>query len=565
MAEKPNAFHTLGLEIGNTLKGVTLGLRRGKPFLEKIYESKRSNGNEPNVKPLYIGEDTQPLMGALSNHLTVSLLNPGEAIVRQMEVKLKKVADIDAVLAFQAEPLLPYPVDQAVVDRVVLGGTADGTLLSLLAVRKDHLKNHLDLCHSLNIEPEVVSCPPMALAAFSHLFAPSELPQFILHIGSESTVCVLAKEGKPLAAQAFFQGLNHLTSAFEKDREKLGLDLNFNELNFADIKKEAFVFLHDTISTLRLEITRTLYALGKQSKGLEISQILTTGEGGHLQNLIATLCQPLNKKNMTPQAIPEFEVPVNTLERLALPIGAALTALNHSTDEIDFRQGEFAYPNPWKRYKIPLTLYMVLAFFLASTLYFLGNTFIKHQEDGVRKLYSELLESMHKPYDTFEKEYVAKFTGKKVDEVQVTPIKNLDQADLIARIHYLEKEIESNPQTYPLLPNVPTVSDVLAWLSTHPNVVMKDPKTGALKPLLQIENFSYSFVKRPEMTKKQEKYQVRVELEFSSPTPKYAREFHDALIASNAIVDPKGEVKWSTNRGLYRASFYLKDRTTYAP
>jgi type IV pilus assembly protein PilM len=116
---------------------------------------------------------------------------------------------------------------------------------------------------------------------------------------------------------------------------------------------------------------------------------------------------------------------------------------------------------------------------------------------------------------------------------------------------------------YPLLPNTPRVSDVLAWLSTHTNVVGKDEKTEALLPIIQLENFSYVMVKRPDQTKKQEKYQVKVEIEFTSPTPKQAREFHDALIAPNPLVDPKGEVKWTANKGKYRASFFLKDKTVY--
>lgn len=566
MVEKPNAFHTLGLEIGNTLRGASLSLRKNKPHLDKLYEAgpSKKEKEEDNVKPLYNEEEFNSIISALPGFLAVSLLNPGEALVRQMDVKLKKISDIDTVLAFQAEPLLPYPVDQAIVDRVILGKTSDGTLLTLLAVRKDHLKNHLDTCKNLHIEPEVISCPPMALAAFSDLFSPSENPQFIVHIGDDAVVCVLAKEGKPLAAQACFQGIGSLVSAFEKDKGKLGLDINFEELNFSEVKKEAMGFLHEAIEFLRLEISKTLYALSKQAKGQEISQILVTGDGGHLKNLAQFLCQSLNKNIVYPQSNPGFDIPIRDLERFAQPIGAALTALIHAKDEVDFRQGEFAYPNPWKRYKIPLAIYLALALFLAAALYFMGNAYIKHQEDDLRKLYSELLESMHKPYANFEKEYTAKFSGKKAEDVEATPIKDLDQADIMARVHYLQKEIESTPQTFPLLPNIPNVSDVLAWLSTHPNVVAKDQKTGTVKPLLQIENFSYTLVKRPEMTKKQEKYQAKVEIEFSSPTPKLAREFHDALIGPNAIVDPKGEVKWSTNRGLYRASFYLKDKTVYS-
>ena len=107
------------------------------------------------------------------------------------------------------------------------------------------------------------------------------------------------------------------------------------------------------------------------------------------------------------------------------------------------------------------------------------------------------------------------------------------------------------------------VSDVLGWLNKLAGASDKDNGEKALAQGIQIDSFNYTLVKRPEQTKKQEKYQVKVELEFNSPTPKMAREFHDALIAPNEMVDPKGEVKWSTNRGKYRTSFYLKDKTAY--
>jgi|688.fasta_scaffold11810_5 type IV pilus assembly protein PilM len=565
MAEKPNAFHTLGLEISSSaLKGAEISLRKGKPGLDRIFDISLSQAE--NTPSALKGKEGEILQQALSKNLSVTLLNPGEALVRQLEVKLKKVAAIDEVLTFQAEPLLPYAADQAVLDRVILGETQDGTLLTLLSVRKDHLKNHLDICHSLNIEPEVVSCPPAALAAFSHLFAPLEQPQFVVHITRTSVICVLVKGGKLLASQACFQGIHQLAQAFEKDREKMGLDLAFESLDFAEIKNESFESLLEAMEALRLDVTRTLYALAKQAKGEDISQILMTGDAGHLKNLAAFLCQPLNKPIVGPSSLPEFDLSSFQLEQFALAIGAALTALPNAPDEIDFRQGEYAFPNPWKRYQKPLIIYAMLCLALAASLYFLGNSYIKYQEDRVRREYAQLLESMHRPYTSFEKEYTAKLTGKKSPEevTEIMPIEHLDRADIAARVRYLDKEIQSMPQSFPLLPNVPTVSDVFGWLSTHPNVVAKDPKTGAVKPLLQIENFSYTYVKRPEMTKKQEKYQVKVEIEFSSPTAKLAREFHDALIAPNAIVDPKGEVKWSTNRGLYRASFYLKDKTVYS-
>jgi type IV pilus assembly protein PilM len=126
----------------------------------------------------------------------------------------------------------------------------------------------------------------------------------------------------------------------------------------------------------------------------------------------------------------------------------------------------------------------------------------------------------------------------------------------------LQKELQGTPDSFPLFANTPRVSDVLAWLSQHPAAVLVDAK-GNRQPKIQIDNFSYTMLKRPQQGKKQEKYQVKVELEFSSPTPKWAREFHDALIAPNDWIDPKGEVKWGSSRGKYKTSFFLKDKTAY--
>lgn len=106
---------------------------------------------------------------------------------------------------------------------------------------------------------------------------------------------------------------------------------------------------------------------------------------------------------------------------------------------------------------------------------------------------------------------------------------------------------------FPLHPNVPRLSDVLAWLATHPQV----------QGQIDIKDLHYQMIKRPDGAKPKEKYQVKLDITFTSQTPKQAREFHDALLAPNPFVDPKGEIKWTTNRGAYKTSFTLKDKTVY--
>lgn len=560
--DRPDSLHTLGLDFTNQkIRAVQLTLRKGKPVVDRLFDLPVSSHTaDPSQPPHYILEHDEPeFRDAVTKNLTVSALSGGEVLVRQLEVKLKKIGDIDAVLAFQAEPVLPYPIENAFLDRVVLGETPDGRNLALLSVRRDHLQEHLDLWHAFEVEPEVVTASPAALAAFVSYLSPFDPLQCAMYLGDAQTICILMRDNKLLAAQVCFQGLNQLRAAFLQDGRS---ENDFNQLNFAEISKESAPHLSEALDNLRMEITRTLYALSKQAKGQEFERLIATGDGAVLNQLSAILLKPLlqaTNKSFTVLDAPDG-LGMNTaqLQVYAIPFGAALMSLPGG-EMINFRQGDLAYPQPWKRYQTPVIFYLALCAGLAAAIFFAGNSYIRYQEDDVRKEYSELLQSMNRPYTEFEKS----ITKKNPEGEKVVSIRQLSQADISRRLQALQKEIESSPETYPLLPNVPTVSDLLAWLSTHPNVVSRDPKMGKITPLLQLENLTYTMLKRPEQTKKQEKYQVKVELEFSSQTPKAAREFHDALIAPNAMVDPKGEVKWSTNRGLYRASFFLKDKTVY--
>lgn len=557
MTDRPNAFNTVGVDwTSRSLCAAQLHESKGVPVLDRFFELPIEEDHQAgeSVKPLYMSQEGRALRRSLDRNLIVSSLPADEVIVRQLEIKLKKLAAIDEVLLFQAEPLLPYSLENALVDRAVFSDTAEGTLITLFATKQDYIKAHLQLLNQWEIEPEVVSASAAALSAYSAVFAPNEQPQFVLHIAFTHTICALVKEGKLIAAQTCRIGLGNL---FEKSPGQ-----KIHELDFATLPRDHE--LYQKIETFHLEVTRILYALTKQVKGQDVVQILATGEGSTLVNLPEILCKTIAKPIIRPEPTPTFNATVAQLQKFAISIGNALTALPHYTRQVNFRQGEFVYPHPWKRYKLPIALYLGLSFLIAGAFYFAGQAYLAYKEDEIRRQYSELLMFLNQPYTTFENEYTSKMAGKKeIVPGPATPIASLSRDEIADRLRYLGKEIASSPDIYPLLPNVPTVSDVLAWLGTHPHVIALDPETGAAKPLLQIENFTYTLVKRPEMNKKQEKYQVKVEIEFSSPTAKFAREFHDALIAPNQIVDPKGEVKWTTNRGLYRASFYLKDRTVY--
>lgn len=568
MFDKPQATHTLGIDLdGPSLKAIALSLVRGQPKVDTFFELPIAPASSPNeyVKPLYIDEQKEQLLSLAHKNLVVTSLNAQEVLVRPLELKIKKIKDIDAILSFQAEPLLPYPIENALVDKIIISKDKEGTKLSILAVRKDHLTLHLQQWNSLDIEPETITATPAGLALFSKHFTTTEGPIYALHIGRANSLCILVDKGILLAAQAIPRGIDSIIEALMRD-QKIDFDeayQNLSKIQFQDSQIKELPSFLEAVETLRLDVTRTIFALAKQAKGRDVPEILLTGEGACLNNLTNHLCRPLNKILLAPQELPGFATMTSKdLQKYALPIGAALSALPKSREQINFRQQEFSYPAPWKRLKQPVALYLLLCFGVAIALVLFGKAYLSYQETELKRQYLELINIMNKPYPEFEKEYAGKMhPGREFSEP--IAIESLTQDEIKSRLNFLEKELQSTPQSYPLQPNMPLVSDVLAWISTHPNVVGKIPPGEKSPPALQIENFTYTMLKRPELAKKQEKYQVKVELEFTSPTPKMAREFHDALIAPNDIVDPKGEIKWNSNRDKYRTSFYLKDKTIY--
>lgn len=524
MIDKPDAIQVLGLEAsGAFIRGIKLSWHNKMPRLDQTYEE------ELNVRQLYTLEQSIPSI-VTNQTLTITALKGSHTLVRQLELKLKKEKDIEAVLAFQAEPLLPFSPDSAILDRITVRKNPDSTQLTLLAARKDHLQNHVDFWREFHVEPEVISAEPMALIAFANYFIKNIETYCIVHLDHDHFTCAVSRSNKLIASQT--GGSASL------------------------IKSE------DTTS-LRLELMRVIYALAKQSKSQEIKDILITGP--EARKLVLPLFSGFSQTIHEPTPTAEIPLETEKLERYAISIGNALSGLPANRDRINFRQGDLAYPNPWKRYKIALAFYFIACAALCFGIYIMGTAYLTYYADNLKQDYVELLATMNKPYDSFELEYLAKFPAENPsNEGEIKPVINLSLDELGSRLEFLQNDLQSTPNTFPLMPNVPRVSDVLAWLSVHRNVISQEKENGLTSSsLIQIENFAYTMVKRPDLAKKQEKYQVKVELEFSTPTPKIAREFHDALIAPNEIVDPKGEVKWSSNRGKYRTSFFLKDKTSY--
>lgn len=549
---------TIGLERSHThLRAASMTIRGGALHVERLFDIQLDSDR-----------DKSELKEYLSSSICVTALEASVTLVRPLKIQLTKERDIDAALPFQAEPLLPYPVEEAVIDKIVLGKSDDATMLSLVAVRKEQVQSHLDRWHELAIEPEVITATPIALAAFSAFAAPAAPLHYSIHIGLNETTCALVRGSLLIATQTFAEGVAALQAAYATDIATAKATLTpppFELLDFSLIDAAPLPQLSAAVARWERQALRTVLALGKQARGDAAEAILFVGDGALLPHLTKKLLTNINLPPVQLEAKENLTIEQQSL--FSLPIGMAASLMPKSPCRLDFRQNEFIYPNRWHRIKKPLIVYLGLTLLLAAAVYLACTAYLGQRDNALRSQYMQLLAATRKNYDAVERQVAEKLSpGRPVplpDNFSGVPLKLLTPEQLSQRIAMINKELQSMPEIFPLLPIVPRVSDLLAWLSTHPNVAIASEEQNQSANSLQIENLSYTMTKKPEQNRKQDHYQVKVELEFTSTSPKQARAFHDALITPNDFIDPKGEVKWSANQGRYRTTFFLRDKTIY--
>lgn len=519
--EKLSTAHALGLhKEGSHWTLVHASLQKGTPHIHQVE-------TDLDVKRLYT--HYQKLCQRLTAPCLVTALSSQDSILRPLNIRLGAIKEIDEVLAFQAEPLLPCPVEDCILDRFIVE-LGQQSRLTLVAAQKTRLATHLKNLDKSGFSPEVLSCVPAALATFCAQYSPNQETLTVIHLGSEETCFALVHQGNVLQARTAATGCHNLLSLDEE------------------------LSSHQDADTLKRCIIQNLLALNKQNKNTN-KNLFLCGPGATSTSLTSFLKE---EAKLSPTHTVE-----NSLSPYAIPIGLALSALDLPLPQINFRQEEFSYPHPWKRYIKPLITFGTLSLLLSMGILLYGHARIQHAEIQVKEDYLSLLATLQKPPHTVEEEFLKYSTGEKQSlQANDFSINTLDATDIQARVNYLESQIQATPDSFPLQPNIPRVADVLAWISQHPKVVKQTPTQK--EALIHIESFAYNMVKRPDHSRKNEHYKVKIEIEFTSSTPTIAREFHDALIDNNVLVDPKGEVKWSSSRGRYKTSFFLKDKTTYS-
>jgi hypothetical protein len=470
-----------------------------------------------NVKQLYIADWKGPITTGLST------------LVRHLDFKITSLKQIEQGLPFQIETLSHLGVEELVYatqTRLYEAGAESTVFLT----SKESLKELLQKWTDLFVEPDIVTASPEALVRFSQFKYPELLSAFLVDLGSQEWTCVWMEQGRVKKSFTIQNGIEALLSALCEDRKKSLFPKEVQgvakQIDLLQLKNSK---LSERLIEARNKLSSVLFSF-QQAGG--IKPVLFTGRTDAFGNLSPYLLE--TNPDLSPFE-PPLPLPLEEAS-CAMAIGFALAGSAKETRKVQFLKGEFTPKKTWRKagyWGIGLTF---LSLFMSAALVYGGNRHFR----GIRQ---EMADSLKKTIERADPTLGASLFAGGIEGGISRAFQTIQKYD-----------IES-----PYLLSAPTVSEVIAWISSHPLL----EALGAGEDPLEVVHLNYQLTSFPRIESLRDPYTAKVELEFRVKSPMSARKFHEALLQGDALVDPNQEISWESLSNSYRTSFYLKNRQPY--
>lgn len=269
-------------------------------------------------------------------------------IVRQAEMQQMSEADLRATLQFEAQELIPIPVEDAILDAQILEEmvSPEGEprmRILLAAAQRDMVRTHLAVVQGAGLTATAVDVIPFALvrALFDRAtqsFTDDGSAEAIVAIGGGVTNVVVHEQGVPRFVRVLLVGGDDVTDAIARD---LDVDLDAAE----DLKRRADIssadaavaragqVVSDRLTPLVEEIRGSLDYYLAQSQSSPIGRVLVTGGGSRLPGLMERLQSQLGGRVEPAHPLASLKIGAITLSQaelaeheplMSVPIGLAL-------------------------------------------------------------------------------------------------------------------------------------------------------------------------------------------------------------------------------------------------
>jgi len=288
---------TIGLDIGSSaVRAAEVAHVRGRRVLRRIGQV----GLPPDavrdgeiVNAPVVSEALKRLWSSVgfSSNRVVLGVSGHRVIVRQADVPALNEEDLRSSLRFDAQDLIPIPMDEACFDFTVLdrgkGPGADGKStmrILLVAAHRELLGQHLAALAGAGLEAVAIDAMPLALLRVvppnPDLPPGSPSADVVVAIGSDLTTVAVRQDGSPRFIRSLDVGGAKITAGLAAS---LHTDLAAAEA----LKRDSSVLAEGSSTMVRRALAREVHQLADEVRGT-VEFFLAQAEGAVVQHVMVT-------------------------------------------------------------------------------------------------------------------------------------------------------------------------------------------------------------------------------------------------------------------------------------
>lgn len=342
----------LGIEIGKSHIHATLIRASGNIItIERCFQEKIENtaaGHEERIV-----EALKKIIAAAGKvHEIKTCISSTLAVFKELKLPFTSYDKIRMIVHFEVEPLLPFPIQDATIDFLIMQEKAEaGSEVLVVAVQKSHITHQLALCAQAEISPKVITVDLVALyQLFLQIPAYADAAQnhIFIDMGMHATriASVVNKQLKQI--RALPTGISHIVKAAADTLKSTPADV-MNQLLRTGLGAGSSPEYTDTITKafneLWKEIRFTIDSFAINSGNA--LNILLLGDGATIKDIaqVAHAALTMPTQLFDPTKITETKHFVLSKKLQSIPlensVSTAIAIPAPGEHEFNLRKGEF--------------------------------------------------------------------------------------------------------------------------------------------------------------------------------------------------------------------------------
>ena len=242
-----------------------------------------------------------------------------KVVVRLLDFPRMSSDDLKGAINFEAQDHIPMPIDEAILDYVVLGPAGEGSDLDrilIVAAQKDMIGRYASVMRAAGLRPQGVDVKALSLvrSTLPNALFDDEGAILLLDVATEITNLVVAQGGAPTLTRFIPGGSGYLAQVVsevadvpEEEAERLLMnprvrigpetaddDLSVSLEKGDDEFDPALMYdvrrgLEDAVQALAEDVQRSIEYHYSQPGSREVAQVFVSGEGALVNGLDAYL------------------------------------------------------------------------------------------------------------------------------------------------------------------------------------------------------------------------------------------------------------------------------------